>query len=101
MLIARNSDGAAAAEKFDRLLETFTAVEHLDPSPAAQTLNVPIDKTIVQLLVNVSISDVTDDAWQDMSEQLHRSKVTQDHDHSAPSAQVPMQQIEVFYFDAL
>ena len=61
----------------------------------------PIDETIVQFLIDVRNSSVIEDSGQDMSEQLHRSKMTQNGHHAATDAQVSMKQIKVFHFDSL
>ena len=101
MLIAKNTDAAAAAEQLDDGLESFCALEKNQAPATARPPHVCVDKAIAELLINSGGFHVVEKARHELSKQLPISEVTQHQYDRNARAEVSMHCIEIFRRDPL
>ena len=80
MLVAKNSDGAAAAEQLDNFPETLTAFKDLEAKTSPGGANMLVNKRILQPLINGRFARVRNNVREQLSGKLPQPDVTEQED---------------------
>src|SRR5213078_4823391 len=90
MLVAQDSDHAAAAQEPNRFLKTFAPIEELHAKTGALLPNESIEMPVAEFLINRAQAGAAEIVRHDLRKQFPVAEVTErDHDRPA-GAQLPM-----------
>jgi hypothetical protein len=101
VLIAQDANGAPGPQQLNNRLKSFFAVEKLETIPAADLVQMGVDVTIAEPLIDARVPNVADEFRRDVGEKFPRSEMTQDeHDRHAGS-ELPIHCLDVLDLDVL
>ena len=81
MLVAKNSDASAAAEQLDGFTKTFAAFKDLEAKTSASGANVPVDKRVLQPLINGGFAIFRNNVREQLSGEFPQSDMAEQEDN--------------------
>jgi hypothetical protein len=96
MLVAKNSDGAAAAEQLDNFTKTLTAFKDLKAKTSPGGANMLVNKRVLQPLINGRFARVRNNVREQLSGELPQPDVTEQEDEWLLSAKGIFEMFKIY-----